>query len=117
MEYKDVNSELCIRCGACCKISIPLSLDDRTHEFYQVVGLDVTINEHPEIGPALEVGYCQHMEIKDGFYKCQIYDSRPQLCRDFNCLAWAICANIKDKFPALAHATKVFEEMRQTNSN
>lgn len=117
MDYKDINSELCMLCGLCCRIHVPVATDERTFEFYEVAGLPIANNEeYPQFGPPkiLDMGYCRHMEIVDErIYKCTIYDDRPQMCRDFNCLAWASCVNTIDVSPGVARAREVFEQLRK----
>ena len=31
-------------------------------------------------------------------YKCGIYNERPQLCRDFNCVSWAKVSNDLEQY-------------------
>jgi len=39
------------------------------------------------------------------------YTNRPQLCRDYNCIAWANYSNQKDKSETLARAIEVHKEL------
>lgn len=111
MEYKDITSNLCLHCGECCKIYIPVKGDDRYFEFLQMIGLDVyKINQN---NGRVFLGYCKHLSILNGIYKCEIYDLRPQLCHDFNCLAWASYTNAFDKSDLLNHAHKVLEYLNE----
>lgn len=117
MDYKDINSDLCVKCGACCKVSLAVNVqqDTRSFEYYKAVGLNIELVEDNKNMARVNFGDCQHLDTSEGLYKCKIYDSRPQLCRDFNCLAWASCTNIKDKSEFLKHATQVYNEMNGTN--
>lgn len=40
MEYKDINSKLCLNCGECCKIYILVRGDKRYFEFLNGVRYD-----------------------------------------------------------------------------
>jgi len=116
MDYKDINSELCIKCGECCRIIIPIyppytRIDDRYLEFCRGVGLNIFVEKHNKNRLTIDLGYCEKLEILDGFYKCKIYDRRPQLCKDYNCLAWANVSNIKEESRNLIHAMKIYKEI------
>ena len=86
----DITEELCRKCAYCClNTLIPVTLDDRTYEYFLTVGIDVKRDAvDPEIG-IINGGACQHLIQDDGCYGCGIYESRPKLCKDYNCVAWA----------------------------
>jgi len=90
LTYSDITEELCQHCAHCClNTHIPVALDDRTYEYFLEVGLDVVRDENdPSVG-IVNGGACGRL-VKDGAgYRCGIYDARPQLCKDYNCVAWA----------------------------
>ena len=118
MDYKDINSDLCVRCGYCCKVQIPVNIqsDLRVFEFYKAAGLNVSLVEGSNI-VKLDMGYCEQLDVSDGLYRCKIYDTRPQLCKDFNCLAWATCHNMQGKSDALNHAFGVYRKMKNDKIN
>jgi len=95
---------------------VGVPVDERALTFYQTAGLNVSMNEPGGEGATLDLGYCQHMEITEGFYKCKIYDDRPQMCRDYNCLAWASRLNVKENSPIFAHAMGVYKQMPESTS-
>ena len=115
MEYKDITSNLCLHCGECCKIYIPARGDNRYFEFLNATGLEVQMfNEN---NGRIFLGYCKHLSISNDIYKCDIYDRRPQLCRNFNCLAWASYTNSLDKSDLVNHAEKVFRYLNEKEVN
>lgn len=95
LDYKDITEELCILCGACCSIYIPITGDARYINFIKEIGLPYIEENSKTL--RLYLGPCPKLkEIKEGDitkYYCTIYQNRPQLCRDFNCVAWAKVSN------------------------
>ena len=85
LQESDITSEVCEACGArCCTIALPMPwTDDRKIEWFN------TVVEKMEGVKALENGLyaftCGYLG-KDN--KCTIYETRPQMCRDYNCVAW-----------------------------
>jgi len=80
MEYvkMDLKPE-CKRCGECCKIisfgAIYGGADWNEYYYHRGVKLE------PNVG-AVVPSICPHLkEISPGVYECDIYDHRPQLCR------------------------------------
>ena len=91
----DVTEELCQRCAHCClNTFIPVALDDRTYEYFKEIGIDVEWDGESEAG-IINGGACHHLVLNGDTYKCGIYGTRPQLCRDYNCVAWAKVAGVE----------------------
>jgi|TARA_Y100000034_G_scaffold14118_1_gene14794 Fe-S-cluster containining protein len=85
-----ITEEVCQRCGICCEIEIkPSWTDPRRFEWLRAI-----VENHDNI-QSTEKGIrirCSHLkETVMGWKRmgCDIYDDRPQLCRDFNCVSWA----------------------------
>jgi len=81
MNQEQMN-KVCEDCGGlCCKVQTCLivSHDDFQREFWEAKGPVKTI-ETKEGTIYLMPQPCQH-QLEDG--KCGIYDTRPQLCKDF----------------------------------
>jgi len=118
MEYKDINSDLCTICGECCKISFTVQGDKRYFAFLERVGYEVIKDEIDENIGLVEIGYCKHMEQVENKFICKIYDDRPELCKDYNCLAWASYSNRKDKSKYLARALEIHSKLvKQPHTN
>jgi len=76
---------------------VPIPVDDRSFEFYEAVGLNIKRDEvNLEIG-LLDVGACQHL-IKSGKgFACGIYEERPKLCKQYNCVGWGLYADVESE--------------------
>jgi len=100
----DITSALCTRCGECCRVKIHIPGDAAYREFIAAV-LEAPLRasypdmviRHERTGDrehvVLDLGYCHHLERGtdgDGHetFRCGTYESRPEVCRDFNCVAW-----------------------------
>jgi len=114
MEYKDINSELCIKCGACCRVFFPIQGDERYFEFLEGIGLNLIRNKKNKTLGKIDFGYCKNLNTSDNLYKCKIYEGRPKLCKDFNCLAWSNYTNVNTEL--LEHAKKVHQENSGTTN-
>lgn len=101
----DITSELCVRCGECCRIEIQIPGDADYTEFVQEMLEEPLRATYPEAsvtlvddapGPAytaVKLGYCRHLHRGQGeggspCLTCGIYERRPAVCRDFNCVVW-----------------------------
>tara|TARA_Y100001951_G_scaffold19952_1_gene15019 strand:- start:522 stop:896 length:375 start_codon:yes stop_codon:yes gene_type:complete len=97
----DITSDVCKRCAICCTIEVNVSLDSSTGIPEESVAF---INENvnflmnqgvPDKGNITKTknGFrvaCIHLDHKeDGTYECGIYQMRPRLCKNFNCVEWA----------------------------
>jgi len=114
LTLNDVNEHLCRHCAHCClSIRIPVPVDDRTFEFYKAVGLDISRDdENPETG-ILNVGACQYLIKKGKGYSCSIYEDRPKLCKQYNCVGWSNCADAESA--DVQYALKVYNEICSTD--
>lgn len=99
----DIENDVCKRCGKCCWIRIELqSTDSRFRKFLRGVGVRILPETEEgeedcceEVHPVrIDLGRCIHLHERKAdteiVFECDIYESRPQLCRDFNCVAWAL---------------------------
>jgi len=100
LQEKDITSELCKRCGLCCELTIaPATEDTRQLEYYRTV-----VENHPDItfnDGSLSIR-CSHLKktkhSPTPHWECSIYEDRPQLCRDYNCVSWAKVANDTSRY-------------------
>jgi len=109
LTYSDITEDLCRHCAKCCTVYIPIELDERTLEFYRNTGLDIEIDpQHPNIG-IINAGACQHLNCTDNLYSCDIYNTRPKLCKDYNCVAWAKFSGLESEIAQ--HALGVYNRL------
>ena len=100
LQEKDITHELCKRCGLCCELTIACDTDDpRQLEFYRAV-----VENNPEItfiDGTLSIR-CSHLRqttLSDSpQWECDIYEDRPQLCKDYNCVSWAKVSNDTSRY-------------------
>lgn len=100
----DVGSALCTRCGECCRVKIYIPGDAAYGEFIAAV-LEAPLRaSYPDMvirheraasgeNVVLDLGYCHHLErgADPGghpTFRCGIYERRPEVCSNFNCVAW-----------------------------
>ncbi len=100
LKESDINSEVCGKCGICCSMELKPSW----HDERMMKALEVMVQGHENImflGNGIRIT-CSHLKKSSDFgnasYRCNIYDSRPQLCRDFNCVTWAKVSNNLDQY-------------------
>ena len=89
LEPSDITSEVCQKCTAtdihCCQLALgsPGPNDLQQYELFEVMmGGNNPKLHHGKNGELILT--CSH--LKNG--QCDIYEDRPQLCRDFNCVVW-----------------------------
>jgi len=100
LQEKDITSQLCKKCGLCCELTItPDTKDPRLLEFYRVV-----VENHPDItfnDGKLSIR-CSHLKktkhSPTPHWECNIYEDRPQLCKDYNCVSWAKVSNDTSRY-------------------
>ena len=104
LHEKDITEEVCQKCGICCSMDLKPSWKDPR----MMAALRVMIEGYDNItftGDGIRI-HCSHlketkMEWKS--MKCDIYDDRPQLCRDFNCVSWAKVSNNLEQYNRVLH--------------
>ncbi len=104
ISHKDIGSELCQRCAACCRVSLNIpGTTTRYRDFLRKLGYSVSPppNENGEDccekqhDISLDMGYCKHLAIDsengETLYRCKVYGTSefPDLCADFDCVSWA----------------------------
>ena len=112
LQEKDITEEVCQRCGICCEIELtPNWTDSRRLPWLRAI-----VENHDNItqtGSGIRIR-CSHLKktkhATDPHWECDIYEDRPQLCRDFNCVSWAKYSN------DLTQYNRVLEKMG-LNSN
>ena len=101
LQEKDITHDLCKRCGLCCELTVsPNTEDPRQLEFYRVIA-----ENHPDItfiDGSLSIR-CSHLRqtklsSDQPHWECSIYEDRPQLCRDYNCVSWAKVTNDTSRY-------------------
>jgi len=91
LQEKDITEDVCQRCGICCEIELtPNWTDSRRLPWLRAI-----VENHDNItqtGSGIRIR-CSHLKktkhATDPHWECDIYEDRPQLCRDFNCVSWA----------------------------
>ena len=88
LKESDIDSEMCKKCTAtdlhCCQQTIFLAgpLNPRLYELIRTMIENIPelhIRDNGEI-----ILTCSHLKNQ----RCDIYEDRPQLCKDYNCVAW-----------------------------
>ena len=91
LKESDITSEVCKKCTAtdlhCCQQRIflasgPGTLNPRLSQLISKMIEDIPelhIRDNGEI-----ILTCSHLKNQ----RCDIYEDRPQLCKDYNCVAW-----------------------------
>jgi len=109
----DINENLCKRCGLCCSMDIkPKWADERMMNALSAMvekSTDITF-----LGDGIRIK-CSHLKqtkiAKHPTWECSIYDDRPQLCEDFNCVSWAKVSNNREQYD------QVLEVVKRLDSN
>ena len=92
LQESDITESLCTKCALCCEIEINPSWKDPR----QMQWLHAIVEKHEHI-EATKTGIkirCSHLVDN----KCGIYEERPQLCSDFNCVSWAKVSNNREQY-------------------
>lgn len=105
---RDIKSQLCQACGACCQITFKLrDTNSRYRSFLRQIGYILLPVSAPgwtdccekKHDVTVEMGYCKYLDVehsRDGeVYRCRIYeiDDLPELCAQFNCVSGAKANN------------------------
>jgi Fe-S-cluster containining protein len=75
------------RCGLCCTLLVRLGREDIERIGKLGFGRANFVDKDTKGAAILKRtnGYCRFVEIKGGIASCAIYNSRPQVCRDYVC--------------------------------
>ena len=129
---RDITSELCRQCGACCRILLTLENTDRRYRtFLRQTGF--ALNTPRREGDTdccdethsvqVDTGYCRHLarEEREGTVHCacNLYESPefPQMCAEFNCVSWAKARNqYKPDNALLVAAQAAYDRMRSAGA-
>ena len=92
-----ITSDVCIRCGSCCKLTVgTLIEDEKAKEWYNVIARQTDTIDILDDG---RIRFrCPQLKVtqEDGFKLCQVYQDRPKVCADYNCFHMA---NLKADLP------------------
>ena len=102
---KDITSEVCKQCALCCSMEWTPHADQRMLDCLEaMVSQDGVLNRGIEfIGNGIRI-WCSHLRgNNEEGWECGIYDRRPQLCKDFNCVSWAKVADDKTIYNQVLH--------------
>lgn len=113
IDYQDISSEVCLRCGECCKLYIPIKGNERYINFLKAIGVPIIMDATNQ--GRVFLGYCPKLKIENGQYLCTIYKNRPDLCRDFNCVAWAKYTDTYERSELIKRAQCVLDELQHPN--
>ena len=91
LQEEDITEDVCKKCAICCEIELkPNWKNPRQFEW-----LSAIVEGHDNITETKK-GIrirCSHLRqtkyATEPHWECDIYETRPQLCRDFNCVSWA----------------------------
>ena len=123
LQEKDITPDLCKRCGLCCELTVsPNTEDPRQLEFYRVIA-----ENHPDItfsdgSLSIKCSHLKQTKLSDTpYYECSIYEDRPQLCRDYNCVSWAKVANDTSRYDQVLeivqlNSNKIMEDLEARSS-
>jgi Fe-S-cluster containining protein len=107
----DITEQVCLRCAKCCEQTVSVSLDDRFYEYLLFREEKITRDPRdPNLG-ILSLGHCKYLVFENGLKRCSVYEHRPQMCRDFNCVAWAKCQNLDEKDPTIAYVLDILNSL------
>ncbi len=104
LTHQDIESRLCRRCAACCRITLNIkNTDSRYRVFLRTLDFAV----HPPVKDGdpdccekvhdikIDTGWCKHLEIGEDshgkLYGCRLYGQAhyPRLCKEYDCVSWA----------------------------
>ena len=93
LEPSDITSEVCNKCiksgpPYCCEISLGY-MNQESKAYLDLVATAIegydNIRTIPTTGEVRLI--CSHLDKEKGV--CTIYETRPQMCRVYNCVSWA----------------------------
>ncbi len=116
LKESDITSEMCKKCTKtdlnCCQLAVQ-SVPHQWSQSRQQELLKTMIENIPELhirDNGELVLTCSHLKNQ----KCDIYEDRPQLCRDYNCVTWARVSGNLDQYKKVL---KIKKENEGTNAN
>ena len=91
LQEENITEDVCKSCGICGEIELtPNWTDSRRLPWLRAI-----VENHDNItqtGSGIRIR-CSHLRktkhATNPHWECGIYEDRPQLCRDFNCVSWA----------------------------
>ena len=91
LQESDITEDVCKSCGICCEIELkPNWKKPRQFEWLHAIVENHDNIETTEKGIRIR---CSHLRktkhATHPYWECDIYEDRPQLCSDFNCVSWA----------------------------
>ena len=91
LDPTDITSEVCNRCikkgpPHCCEIILG-TIDTTASALFELVERAIEGYDSIRISNGQINLICSHLDQENGV--CKIYEDRPQLCADFNCVEWA----------------------------
>mgnify|MGYP003151436954 CR=1 FL=1 len=120
LKEEDITEDACKLCGICCSIELTPNWKDSR----RMVWLGAIVENHDNItqtGKGIRIR-CSHLRqtkyATNPHWECDIYEDRPQLCRDFNCVSWAKYSGDLTQYNrvleklGLAPTSKFSEELR-----
>lgn len=128
---RDITSELCQRCAACCRVTLTLrNTDSRYRVFLRTLGFsvlpaatDAAADCCDKVHDArIDTGDCPHLATDAGpppRRRCNLYGSAryPALCDDYDCVSWARHDNTyHDGNPLLVAAQRALDELERERS-
>ena len=97
LQEKDITSDVCKQCALCCSMDMRPNGDQRMLDCLEAMVSQEGVSSRglEFIGDGVRV-WCSHLRGSNTEgWECGIYDRRPQLCKDFNCVSWAKVADNK----------------------
>ena len=100
LQEKDITSELCKNCGLCCELTVsPNTEDPRQLEFYRTIAENYPHITFTDGSLSIRCSHLRKTKQSDTpHWECSIYEDRPQLCKDYNCVSWAKVANDTERY-------------------
>jgi|GEM_PF-2449051 Fe-S-cluster containining protein len=100
LKEKDITNAVCKSCALCCSMEWKPGGDERMMDGLRaMVEPDGVMTRGLEwIGDGVRI-WCTHLKGGNGEgWECGIYNRRPQICKDFNCVSWAKVSNNKELY-------------------
>jgi len=100
LQEKDITGELCKKCGLCCELTVtPNTEDPRQLEFYRTIAENYSHMTFTDGALSIRCSHLRKTKLAaQPHWECSIYDDRPQLCRDYNCVSWAKVSNDTSRY-------------------